>query len=192
MKRFLAAASVAAFALGLAVTSMDADAARRFGGGKSFGMQRDNSVMKRDAAPTAPAAPPAAAAPAQKPGVAGAPAAPAPARSWLGPLAGLAAGIGLGALLSGSGFGGMLGTLMTGLLIAAAVFFVLRMLRGRQAPAAAGQSPLQYAGPSAPTSEPIRLEPSAGVSDPVPGIRPSASVGTSGKCILRQFANDPG
>lgn len=178
MKRLLTAAAVAALALGLTVTSMDADAARRFGGGKSFGMQRDNTLMKRDAAPTSPAAPPTSAAPAQKPGGTASPATPAaPARSWLGPLAGLAAGLGLGALLSGSGFGGMLGTLLMGLLIAGAVFLVLRMLRGRQTSAAAGQSPLQYAGANTPDSQPLRLEPNAGVSDPVPGIRPSASIG---------------
>lgn len=180
MKRFLAAASIAAIALSLTVTSMDADAARRLGGGKSFGMQRDNSVMKHDAAPAAPVAPPASAAPAQRPGAATAPAAPAPQRSWLGPLAGLAAGLGIGALLSGSGFGGMMGTLLMGLLIAAAVFMVIRLLRGRQqAPAGAGPSPLQYAGAGAPAAAPMRLEPSAGVSDPVPGIRPSASVGST-------------
>lgn len=189
MKRFFSVAAVAALALGLSITSMDADAARRFGGGKSFGMQRDNSVMKRDAAPTAPVAPPASAAPAQKPSVAGAPAAaPSPARSWLGPLAGLAAGIGLGALLSGSGFGGMLGTLMTGLLIAAAVFFVLRMLRSRQSPAAERQSPLQYAAAGAPQGAPIRLEPSAGVNDPVPGIRPAAS---GGPAVSAYSGNSP-
>lgn len=178
MKRFLAAASLAAVALSLAVTSMDADAARRMGGGKSFGMQRDNSVMKRDAAPAAPAAPPTSAAPAQRPGGAAAPAAPAPQpqRSWLGPLAGLAAGLGIGALLSGSGLGGMMGTLLMGLLIAAAVFMVLRLLRGRrQSPAGAGPSQLQYAGAGAPAAAPMRFEPTAGVSDPVPGIRPSAS-----------------
>lgn len=177
MKRFLAAATVAALAIGLTVTSMDADAARRLGGGKSFGMQRDSSVMKREAAPTPPAAPSSAAAPAQKPGAAGTPATPAaqPQRSWLGPLAGLAAGLGLGALLAGSGFGGVLGTLLIGLLIAAAVFMVLRLLRGRQA-SAPGSSPLQYAGAGGATNPPIRLEPSAGVSDPVPGIRPSAAV----------------
>ena len=44
MKRFLTAAAVAALALGLTVTSMDAEA-RRFGGGKSFGMKRDNALM---------------------------------------------------------------------------------------------------------------------------------------------------
>lgn len=182
MKRFLAAASLAAVALSLTVTSMDADAARRLGGGKSFGMQRDNSVMKRDAAPAAPAAPPTSAAPAQRPGGAAAPGAPAPQpqRSWLGPLAGLAAGLGIGALLSGSGFGGMMGTMLMGLLIAAAVFMVFRLLRGRQQTSAgAGPSPLQYAVAGTPAAAPMRLEPTAGVSDPVPGIRPSASPGSA-------------
>lgn len=181
MKRILAAAVFATLAVGLTVTSTDADAARRMGGGKSFGMQRDSSVMKREAAPTPPAASSSAVAPAQKPGAAGTPGAPAPQpqRSWLGPLAGLAAGLGLGALLAGGGFGGMMGTLLIGLLVAAAIFMVLRLLRSRQT-ASANQSPLQYAGAGASPAAPIRLEPTPGVSDPVPGIRPSASIGPIG------------
>jgi predicted lipid-binding transport protein (Tim44 family) len=178
MKRFLAAVALAFAAVGIAVIPMDAEAGRKLGGGKSFGMQRDSNVMKRDATPDAPSSP-AAAAPAQRPGMAGstAPAAQ-PQRSWLGPLAGLAAGLGLGALLAGSGLGGMMGTLLMGLLIAAAVFMVLRMLRGRSAPAPQS-SPMQYAGAGAPAREPVRLEPTSGVTDPVPGIRPSTSAGAT-------------
>lgn len=174
MRRFVAAVA-AVVSLGLTVSAMDAEAARRLGSGKSFGMQRDSTVMKRDATPDAPTAP---AASAQRPGAAAAPAAPAaqPQRSWLGPLAGLAAGLGLGALLAGSGLGGVIGSLLLGLLIVAAVVMLLRMLRGRSAPSAQ-RSPLQYAGAGAPMREPIRLEPSSGVTDPVPGIRPSAAVG---------------
>lgn len=181
MRRFLAAVALAFASVGLAVIPLDAEAGRKLGGGKSFGMQRDGNVMKRDATPDAPAAP-AAAAPAQRPGMAGNAATPAaqPQRSWLGPLAGLAAGLGLGALLSGTGFGGMLGTLLMGLLIAGAVFMVLRMLRGRSAPTQQA-SPMQYAGAGAPAPirEPVRLEPTGGVTDPVPGIRPSAPVGAT-------------
>jgi len=177
MKRFLAAVALAFASVGLAVIPMDAEAGRKLGGGKSFGMQRDGNAMKRDATPDAPTAP-AAAAPAQRPGATGAAPAAQPQRSWLGPLAGLAAGLGLGALLSGTGFSGMLGTLLMGLLIAGAVFMLLRVLRGRSN-STQQASPVQYAGAGAlaPIREPVRLEPTGGVTDPVPGIRPSASVG---------------
>ena len=131
MKRFTL---IIALLLGFAFAVSDADAARRFGGGRSSGMQRDN-VMQRQAAP--PAAAPAT--PAKQ---AQAPATPAPQPAsgmsrWLGPLAGLAIGAGLASLfMSGGGMGGI-GML---LLLAAIAFFAMRMLR-RPAP-----EPMQYAG----------------------------------------------
>ena len=79
--------------LGLSVGLTDAEAARRLGGGKSFGIQRQMTPPTK--APTA--------APAQSPSaVSTATAAPsaaaaqAPKRSWMGPVAGLAAEGGLG------------------------------------------------------------------------------------------------
>lgn len=76
--------------IGTSLTLMAFDAeARRMGGGKSFGMQR-SAPAQRQAAPqqqnTSPAATP------QK-------------RSWMGPIAGLAAGLGLAALMSHLGLG---------------------------------------------------------------------------------------
>ncbi|MHB8914549.1 MAG: Tim44 domain-containing protein [Thiobacillus sp.] len=72
----------------LTLSSFDAEA-RRMGGGKSFGMQR-SAPAQRQAAPqqqnTLPATTP------QK-------------RSWMGPIAGLAAGLGLAALMSHLGLG---------------------------------------------------------------------------------------
>ena len=86
--------AIALFAVVVGVGAMVQDAeAKRLGGGKSSGFNRDSSVMKREAVPAKPAAAPTqAAAPA---------AAPASGMSrWMGPLAGLAAGIGLAALFS--------------------------------------------------------------------------------------------
>lgn len=116
--------------IGFGLVVQDAEA-RRMGGGKSFGMSRSGSAMQRQSAPpSAPAATP-------KP----APGSPAPASGgasrWLGPLAGLAAGIGLAAMFSHFGLGEGFGSL---LLIAALVFgaiFLFRMLskRNRLTPA---------------------------------------------------------
>ena len=72
----------------LTLTPFDAEA-RRMGGGKSFGMQR-SAPAQRQVAPRQQNTPPAATP--QK-------------RSWLGPIAGLAAGLGLAALMSHFGLG---------------------------------------------------------------------------------------
>ena len=96
MKKFLLAAFVCLLSLNLSIG--DAEAAR-LGGGRSIGMQRQ-AVTPRPAAPAQQAAP----APA-RPAPAGAPAPAAPTRSWLGPIAGLAAGLGIAALFSHLGQG---------------------------------------------------------------------------------------
>jgi len=142
----------ATLALGLTLISGDADAAKRFGGGKSSGMQRQemNQPHATNATPATPAqAPGAAAAPARSQ-QAGAPAAPQaqPKRSWMGPLAGLAAGIGLAALASHFGFGEELASMMTMALIAFAVIalsgFFMRKRAQPQQPALAGAGGMQY------------------------------------------------
>jgi predicted lipid-binding transport protein (Tim44 family) len=136
MKRILTLLTLATFSFGLAAT-FDAEA-RRFGGGKSIGTQREG--MSQQAAPRTPQ-PPAAA-----PG-----AAPAGGNKWLGPLAGLAAGGLLAALFMGGAFEGinMADVLMLGALMAA-IFFVVRMLRrSRQGHSA---QPMQYSGLGASTN----------------------------------------
>lgn len=148
------------FAFGLALTASDAEAAKRFGGGKSSGMQRQSSTFnKQNAAPapnqaTAPSAAKSAAAPQ---------AAPAK-RSWMGPLAGLAAGLGLAALASHFGFGEQLASMMMiGLLVMvviAVIGFIMRRRAGPQAqsspfataeanPAGAYTRPFEYSAPAA-------------------------------------------
>lgn len=146
MRKFVIAAFACLLTLGL--TAHDAEA-KRLGGGTSRGMQRD-SVTQRQAAPQ-PTAPSQQMAP-QASGTA-TPATPAPRRSWLGPLAGLAAGLGLGALLAHFGLGeGMADFLMVLLLVMAAVF-VFKLIFRRPQPRPAGDS-IQYAGVGGPHMAP--------------------------------------
>lgn len=142
---------IGALAAAVFVTAIPTDAdARRFGGGKSSGFQRDmpartapDAPPPRPASPTNPANPGQQAAPAAAPAAAGA-AAAAQRRSWMGPIAGLAAGLGLAALASYLGFGEAFANfLMLALLAIAAVFlirFVMRRMAGggAQQPAMAG------------------------------------------------------
>ena len=82
---------------------MDADAARRLGGGKSVGKQSSN-VTQREAAPTAPTAPAQSATNAAAKPAAAAAATPAK-KPWGAMLGGLAAGLGLAWLASSLGLG---------------------------------------------------------------------------------------
>jgi predicted lipid-binding transport protein (Tim44 family) len=162
----------AVLALGLTLVTGDAEAAKRLGGGTSSGMQRQ-SVAPNKATNAAPAPTPAA--------PAAAPAAQ-PKRSWMGPLAGLAAGLGLAALASHFGFGEALGNmLMIGLLGMAVVMVIGYFLRKKalgQQPAMAGAGGMQYhASPAAfERAEPM-LEP--GVLPNSPSNVPSISVGVA-------------
>ena len=94
MKNFFLSIFIALCGAGLAAPEAEA---KRLGGGGSFGMQRQmpakpvpSTPPAQQAAPTSPGATPPAA---------------AGGRSWLGPIAGLAAGLGLAALMSHLGFG---------------------------------------------------------------------------------------
>jgi predicted lipid-binding transport protein (Tim44 family) len=142
MKKLLSLLAVV-FTLGLSTVSMDADAAKRLGSGKSMGMQRQATPDKApSASPNQAAAAPAAA------GAAGA--AAAPKRSWMGPLAGLAAGLGLAALASHLGFGDELASMVMFGLLAAAImvavgFFMRKRAAARQQPMAQGAGGMQYA-----------------------------------------------
>jgi predicted lipid-binding transport protein (Tim44 family) len=114
MKRFLSVLLVALFSAVLLAPD-DADA-RRLGGGRSLGKQSD--FMKRDA--TRP--PSQAGQQATRPPANGA----APGRSWMGPVAGIAAALGLAALASYLGLGEEFGTI---LLMALVVMVVLMLVR---------------------------------------------------------------
>lgn len=141
MKRIAIAAFAAMFSLGM--MTHDAEA-KRLGGGKSSGMSRDSSIMKRDAIPAKPATPSQAAAPTS----AGAAAAAKPGMSrWLGPLAGLAAGIGLAALFSHLGMGEGMGNMLMMLALALAAVFVVRWLMSKRQATDTQLNPgMQYAG----------------------------------------------
>ncbi len=128
----------AVLALGLTLGVGDADAAKRLGGGKSTGTQREMTINKAPGATPAqaPTAPTTATAPAAG-AMAAAPAAAAAQskRSWMGPLAGIAAGIGLAALASHFGFGEELASFMLIALLAMVAVAVIGMIMRRRAAA---------------------------------------------------------
>ncbi|WP_370870296.1 hypothetical protein [Hydrogenophaga sp.] len=138
MKKWLSLLAVI-MTLGLGTAHFDAEA-KRMGGGRSFGMQRQAAPPAK--APSAPTAAPAAAG-------AGA-AAASTGRSWMGPIAGLAAGLGLMALASHLGFGeGMANMLMIGLMIAAAIAVFGFIMRKRAMAQQGGSGGLAYAAAGA-------------------------------------------
>ncbi|WP_119287831.1 Tim44 domain-containing protein [Azohydromonas sediminis] len=127
MKNWLIAATVAGLAA--VFTPIEAEA-KRFGGGKSSGMQRDMPAQ-RNATPDTPTAAPTATAPAaaRATGAAGAAAASRP--GWMAPVAGLAAGLGIAALASYLGFGEELANFLMIALLAVAALVVVRLLMRR-------------------------------------------------------------
>lgn len=132
----------------MTLASMDADAARRFGGGKSFGKQSGN-VTQREAAPTAPggAAQNAAAKPAPANAAPGAAGAVAPKRPWGAMLGGLAAGLGLAWLAHSLGLGAEFGQILLFGLLALAVMAVIGMvMRARAGGVSRGRSPYAFQG----------------------------------------------
>ncbi len=153
MKFFSVLAMV--FALLLSGVTTDADAARRIGGGKTSGMQRNHVTQNpNQAAPHAPAGQQAQKSQADAPaaGAMQTPAAAPAKRSWMGPIAGLAAGLGLAALASHFGFGEELANMMMIALVVMAVLgvigFIMRKRMAAQQPAlaGAGMNGAQFAG----------------------------------------------
>jgi predicted lipid-binding transport protein (Tim44 family) len=135
MQRFLSLAMAFCVALTL---SLDVDAAKRFGGGRSFGTapsHQARQVQPQQQAPYSNAAPNAAQRPATAPGG---------ASRWLGPLAGLAAGGLLASMFMGGGFHGF--QFLDFLVLALIAFVIFRFIaarRHRQQPAAAGHGHLR-------------------------------------------------
>jgi len=127
MKTWLIAALMAGMAGALVPSDVDA---KRLGGGRPAGMQRtapDKAAPQTPAQPAAtpnnPGAPAAAAAPATTGAAA---AAAAPKRSWMGPIAGLAAGLGLAALFSHLGWGEGLANVVMLMLLAVVAVVAIR------------------------------------------------------------------
>ncbi|MDH4233658.1 MAG: Tim44-like domain-containing protein [Gallionella sp.] len=157
MKRFLTLLAIALTSLSLFAATAEA---KRFGGGSSFGKQR---TMDTQPAPKAPAA-----APAQ-----GATPAPAAGNKWLGPLAGLAIGAGLFALLSSAGLDGALGGILMALLVAGVVMFLIAKFRRQPQQAA-----MQYAGAGGSYKEPQSAQQPAYGSGaaPAPALAASTNI----------------
>jgi predicted lipid-binding transport protein (Tim44 family) len=190
MIKGLTAATLAAAALVFALPH-DADA-KRFGGGASSGMQRNLPARSAADAPAKPAAPAATPKETAQLGNAAAPAAGATTaaanaagkRSWLGPVAGLAAGLGLAALLSHLGLGEAVAEfVMLALLVVAAVVVVRWLLRrlgsaATQAPrpAWAGAGAAGSGVPSAPFPQSIPLRRDALPVAATASIAPAAQV----------------
>ena len=122
--------------LAFALPIQDAEA-KRFGGGRSFGMQRSALPQKQATPQRAAESPSPANAGATQPGK----------RSWLGPIAGLAAGFGLAALASHFGLGAEFGNFMMIALLVMGGLILFRLLT-RQRAQAAPQS-MQYSGMNA-------------------------------------------
>ncbi|MDP4922817.1 MAG: Tim44-like domain-containing protein [Limnohabitans sp.] len=144
----------------MALGSLNAEAARRMGGGKSFG-QQSNQVTKRDAAPQTPAAPAQNAAPTSAAKPAAAPAAAAPKKPWGAMLGGLAAGLGLAWLASSLGLGEAFGNILMALLIGVAVLAVIGMImRARRGGASqmGGNGGLAYQGAGASAENPATFK----------------------------------
>jgi len=132
MKRIFLSLFVAALSLSFAATHVEA---KRLGGGGTSGMKRTTPPPQQSQPVPAKPAQPAA-----TPGTAPTAPAVAPKRSWMGPLAGLAA------LMSHFGMGAEMGSILTMLLVAGAAFFVIRFLMQRFGPGAAQRNQgAQYA-----------------------------------------------
>lgn len=140
------------------VTS-DAEA-RRMGGGRSFGRQSTTATQQHQATPPSQSMQPSQAANAARPAPAPAAAAAQPARNrWLGPIAGLAAGLGIAALLSHFGLGGDMANIVMIALIAMAALALFRFFMNRRK----GANTPAYASAGAPMGgrDPGYVPPSA-------------------------------
>ena len=170
MKRLVIAAFAAVVGLGLMVPDAEA---KRLGGGSSIGMKRQATPAPAPAMAGKPAAAPAAAAPA-------AAAKPAGMSRFLGPLAGLAAGLGIAALLSHFGLGEGMANMLLILALAGAAFFVVRWLMRKRSPEAG----MQYAGAAPGNAAPTNF-------NPAPAQFEAAKLGAGGTATTAAAANIP-
>jgi predicted lipid-binding transport protein (Tim44 family) len=175
LKTFLIALALLLSGLTLGFAPTEAEA-KRLGGGRTAGMQRQLPPKQPEVTPgqnAAPTTPP--------PATAGA--APAPRRSWLGPVAGLAAGLGLAALFSHFGLGDGLANVVTLVLLALVAFVVLRWLMRRLAGTPGGMRPgseaFRYAGAGAPHPEPRRSLPGDSTVTPMARTADASATGAT-------------
>jgi len=139
-----------ALAVGVLLTVEVAEA-KRLGGGSSIGRQSSSVTQRQATTPQQATAPRQQAQPS---------AAAQPARNrWLGPIAGLAAGLGLAALASHLGMGEELASLMLVLMLAVAAFVVIRLVMARRAAASGASMQPAYAGANVGSEAGVRYAP---------------------------------
>src|SRR5207302_3386564 len=124
MKKLIVSLFTLFFGAGILVDDLEA---ARLGGGRNLGTQRQVTATPKQATP------PAQQQPATAPQ-------PSGAGRWFAPLAGLAAGLGLGWLFAQGGFGAVASALLMALLAGAVVFALTRILAKQRGPQ------MQYAG----------------------------------------------
>ena len=163
MRQFFVGLLVALSGIGLA--TVDAQA-KRLGGGSSSGLQRQMPAKPM------PSTPPAQQAAPTSPG--GAPTAAPAGRSWLGPIAGLAAGLGLAALMSHLGLGEEFASMIVLALLAVAAVVAVRWVMRKLGPPVAQprlQPELRFAGagmPQAATAPSFDVAPASAASGAAP------------------------
>ena len=126
MKKMIVSLFTLVFGAGILADDVEA---ARLGGARSLGAQRQVIATPKQATPPTQ----------QQPATAPQPSGPG---RWLAPLAGLAAGLGLGWLFAQGGFGAAIGALLMALLAGVAVFALMRLLSKRRPEGAQ----MQYAG----------------------------------------------
>lgn len=191
--KFLAGSLAGMLAFGLV---FDAEA-KRMGGSRSFGKQSSSVTQQRQQAPAQQS--PTQQQPAQQaaPATAGAGAATAaaPRRNWGGILGGIAAGLGIGWLLSHFGLGGAALSFLSNLILIALIAFVaiwlIRKFRGgaakRPQPAWAGASAGRAGdGGFQRTTEPMLREPVRDAGTPVTGAAPNPVMPAAGAPVQAQ------
>ncbi len=145
-------------ALGMALAGLNAEAAKRLGGGKSVGKQSNN--VTQQAAPAAPAQ--GMSNTTAKPATAPAAATP-PKKPWGAMLGGLAAGLGLAWLMSSLGLGEAMGQFMMIALVGLVVMVAIGwFMRKRQSGQTQSASPFAFQGAG----------PGGQVPEPAPSYRP--------------------
>ena len=183
------------------LASLDAEA-RRMGGGRSIG--RQSNTVQHQSAPSTPAQGNQAMQQRAQPAPAPAPTPAAqPNRSrWLGPIAGLAAGLGIAALLSHFGLGGAFAGAMANIIVIAVLamigIWLIRRFMGRKResaqPAYAGGAPSLNAGGTGYTQEPRYTAPPTGsylepqgnpLSTPSIDTAPAVPAGFDSEAFLR-------
>lgn len=184
LSTFILIALLALSTLAMLAVSSDAHA-RRFGGGMSFGRQSTNILKQRKAVkpPAAQRAPQTASGTtaAGRTGAAGTQAARSGMSRWLAPLAGIAAGLGIAALLSALGLSGAFLEFMSSLILIALVIWaasaLIRRLRAAgPRPATQGARPMERQSHAAPGwQKPARPQAPAsmGLADHAPAAAPT-------------------